>query len=284
MAVSGAIPEWFKQVYTDDVHEAFQQKGSKAMNTVRVETVAGTTVDFRRAGKGTATTKARHGTVPTMGINYDAVTATMVDYYAGDWVDKLDELKHRLNERQTVANAGAYALGRKVDTLIYTALNALSSSALTLTNALTVRNGLIEMRSVLDGYDVPDDGNVWCPCPPRLWNWLMVIPEFASSDYTGPELPYRGAMGQAIKTWNRTNFFMASPNVVPKSSNDRSIFMYHSTAVGLGKNEDINVDITWHGDRAAHFVNHWMSMGAVVIDDEGCVKRTLDESGALPTS
>jgi len=284
MAVSGAIPTWFEVSYTADVHEAFQQRGSKAMNTVRVEQTSGTTETFRRAGKGTATTKARHGTVPTMGVQYDAVTASMVDYYAGDWVDKLDELKTRAAERQTVANAGAYALGRKVDEIIYAKLDALSTSAITLTNALTVRNGLIEMRSSLDAFDVPDDGNVWCPCPPRLWDWLMVIPEFASSDYTGPDLPYRGAMGQAIKTWNRTNFFMASPNVVPKATNARSIFMYHKTAVGLGINENITVDITWHGDHAAHFVNHWMSMGAVVIDTEGAVKRTIDETGALPSS
>ena len=45
------------------------------------------------------------------------------DYYAGDWVDQLDELKINIDERQVVANAGAYALGRKTDELIIAALD-----------------------------------------------------------------------------------------------------------------------------------------------------------------
>lgn len=284
MAVTGAIPEWFKVAYTDDVHDAFQQRGSKTMNTIRVESCEGESIKFRRVGKGSASTKARHGTVPTMNVAFDSVTATMADYYAGDYVDKLDELKHRLPERRAVSDAGAFALGRKVDEIVYTSMNSLSASALTTTSKFTLRNTLLEARGALDDNDVPDDGNVWCPCTPRLWEWLMTIPEFSNSDYTGADLPYRAAMGSAIKTWNRTNFFMASPNVVPITGTTRSIFFYHRSAVGLGKNADISVDITWQGERAAHFVNHMMSMGAVVIDDEGVVKRTLDESVALPTS
>lgn len=284
MAVVGHIEDWFKKAYTDDVHEAFQQRGSKTMNTVRVEETAGSSIDFRRAGRGSAATKARHGTVPTMNVPYDAKTATMVDYYAGDWADRLDELKHRLPERRTLANAGAWALGRKIDEIVFASMNGLGSSALTLTNALTLRNGLLEMREALDSNDVPDDGDIWAPVPPRLWSWLMVLPEFANADYTGPDLPYRLAMTTAVKTWNRVNWYMVSPAVLPKATNDRSLFMYHRSAVGLGRNAAITVDITWHGDRAAHFVNHWMSFGAVVIDDEGVVKRTLAENTALPTT
>jgi hypothetical protein len=34
----------------------------------------------------------------------------------------------------------------------------------------------------------------------------------------------------------------------------------------------VTSDITWHGDRAAHFVAHSMSQGAGLIDKRGVVK------------
>ena len=44
----------------------------------------------------------------------------------------------------------------------------------------------------------------------------------------------------------------------------------------------IAADITWHGDRAAFFVNHYMSGGAALIDDTGVIELTLDDSATLP--
>ena len=37
-------------------------------------------------------------------------------------------------------------------------------------------------------------------------------------------------------------------------------------------------DITWHGDRAAHFVNNMMSQGACLIDPAGVVTLPCLES------
>ena len=50
------------------------------------------------------------------------------DYYAGDWFDQLDALKTNIDERQVIANAGAYALGRKTDDLIIAALTGTSQT------------------------------------------------------------------------------------------------------------------------------------------------------------
>ena len=43
------------------------------------------------------------------------VEAQLVDYYVGEWIDRLDELKTNIDERQVLANTGAFALGRKTD-------------------------------------------------------------------------------------------------------------------------------------------------------------------------
>ena len=44
---------------------------------------------------------------------------------------------------------------------------------------------------------------------------------------------------------------------------------------------EVNTDITWHGDRAAHFVNSMMSGGSVRIEDTGCVEIACDDTAAI---
>jgi hypothetical protein len=46
----------------------------------------------------------------------------------------------------------------------------------------------------------------------------------------------------------------------------------------------VGADITWHGDRAAHFVNHAMSGNSVMIDDGGVIEGNVDDTAAIPAS
>ena len=55
-------------------------------------------------------------------------------------------------------------------------------------------------------------------------------------------------------------------------------FFYHKTAVGHAIANDIETDISWHGDRAAHFVNNMMSQGSALIDEDGIIKIGCDET------
>ena len=106
-----------------DVHLAYQQTGSKLKSTVRSKNnIVGYSTTFQKVGKGTASVKARHGLVPVMNLDHEPVECMLYDYYAGDWVDSLDELKTNIDERRIIASAGAYALGRKTDDLIISAL------------------------------------------------------------------------------------------------------------------------------------------------------------------
>ncbi len=62
------------------------------------------------------------------------------------------------------------------------------------------------------------------------------------------------------------------------ASDIRSCFYYHRTAIGHAAASDVKTDITWHGDRAAHFVNNMMSQGATLIDGNGVVTILADET------
>ena len=114
--LSTSIDQAFIKQFEEEVHQAYQRMGSKLRNTVRVKNgVRGSSTVFQKVGKGSASTKARHGMVPVMTIDHNPVECQLLDFYAGDWVDRLDELKINIDERQVVANAGAFALGRKTD-------------------------------------------------------------------------------------------------------------------------------------------------------------------------
>ncbi len=52
-----------------------------------------------------------------------------------------------------------------------------------------------------------------------------------------------------------------------KPGSVRSCYWYHKTAIGA----EVKTDITWHGDRAANFINNMMSQGACLIDTAGVV-------------
>ena len=126
------IDQAFIKQFEREVHEAFQRQGSKLRNTVRtINNVKGSSAIFQKVGKGTAATKVQHGMVPVMNLDHTNVECILQDYYAGDWIDHLDELKTNIDERQVIANAGAHALGRKSDEMIITALEGAATNVIT---------------------------------------------------------------------------------------------------------------------------------------------------------
>jgi hypothetical protein len=268
------IDQAFVKQFEREVHEAYQRQGSKLRNTVRVKNgVRGSSTVFQRVGKGAATTKARHGMVPVMNVDFSTVEAFLVDYYAGEWVDRLDELKTNIDERQVLANAGAYALGRKTDELIIEALDTGTTVAGSASSGLT-KEKVLEAFELLGENDVPDDGQRYAVIGWKQWSELLSLPEFANAEFVGDDqLPWRGSQA---KFWLGTLWIPHSG--LPLASGVRTCFWYHRSAVGHAIGQDVVTDITWHGDRAAHFVSNMMSQGAVLIDPTGVVKMPCLEA------
>lgn len=261
------IERSFVKLFEKDVHQAYQRMGSKLRPTVRAKgNVKGASTTFQKVGKGSASTKARHGKVPVMNVDHAAVECLLADYYAGEWLDALDEIKVGHNEREVIVNAGAYALGRKTDELIIAALNASASFAGNAADGLT-KAKVLQAFEMLGDADVPDDGQRTAVIGWRQWSQLLEIPEFADADYVGDDdLPWKGAQA---KKWLGTLWLPHSGLTL--EGNVRLCHWYHKTAVGHASGQDVASDITWHGDRAANFINNMMSQGAVLIDAAGVV-------------
>jgi len=128
--MASSITNAFITQFEAEVHMAYQRMGSKMKNLVRnINGVTGSTVTFQKLAKGSATTKARHAEVVAMNSAHSNVSASLSDFYAADYVDKLDELKTNIDERGILAKNAAYALGRKTDSIIIDIITAATSIA-----------------------------------------------------------------------------------------------------------------------------------------------------------
>ena len=272
--MSTSIDQAFVKQFEREVHEAYQRQGSKLRGTVRVKTgvIGGATV-FQRVGTAAAQTKGRHAMVPVTGLEHSAVEIPLVDFYVGEWIDKLDELKTNIDERQVLAHAGAFALGRKTDDLIVQALLGGTRTIGDGTSGLT-KAKVLQAFEELGTAEVPDDGQRFAIIGWRQWSDLLDLQEFASAEFVGDDqLPWRGIQA---KRWLGTTWLPHSG--LPLTAGVRTCFWYHRSAVGHAIGQEITSDITWHGDRAAHFVANSMSQGAGLIDPAGVVKLPCREA------
>lgn len=261
------ITQAFVKQFEAEVFQAYQRTGSKLRGTVRTKSgVIGASTVFQKIGRGVASTKSRHGNVPVMNLDHSNIDVALADYYAGDWVDRLDELKTNIDERQVIANAGAYALGRKTDEMIINALNQTTNEVTAAASGLTLTK-VQEALEKLGANDVPDDGERFAVVGWKQWSDLLAMKEFASADYVGPDqLPFAGTQA---KRWLGTLWIPHAG--LPLDGSNRTCFWYHKSAIGHAVGADVQTDISWHGDKAAHFVNNMMSQGAGMIEEDGII-------------
>ncbi len=296
-----SIDQAFITSYEAKVHEVFQRRGAYLKDSVRMKPdVVGATAVFQKVGKGIATTKSRHGTITPMNQEHTAPQTTLQDFYAGDWVDKLDEAKININDRDVIASGGAMALGRKVDDQITTVLDTTTQSpvTITLTNKGTVLATLLQWVEAAWANDVPNDGMVYAVMTPRLWSQAMTLEQFNRAEWVGAGgQSFRSGQGPEIgvaawKNWMNIKWKMQTglPGATTASG---KAWCWHMTAVGyavarsagnVAGRESVAADITWHGDRAAHFVNNMMSGNAVMIDDTGVIEANFDDTAPIVTT
>jgi hypothetical protein len=269
--MANTIDQAFIKQFETEVHMSYQRMGSKLRNTVRTTNVSGSTARFQIIGTGTATTKSRNGDVTTMELAHTYVETTMADYYAAEYIDKLDELKTNINERQAIATSAAAALGRKTDELIIAALDAgANSTQIHDTGSAVEKADVLSLFETVGNADMPDDGNRYVAMSPAGFADLYAITEFASADFVGPaNLPFAG--GMSMKEFLGFKFFSTSAVAGGKN------FAYHMNAIGLGINADVSTELNYVPQKAAHLANSMMSMGSIAIDDEG-IYEVLDNN------
>ena len=269
--MASTIDTAFIKQFESEVHMAYQRMGSKLKNTIRNQQVSGNVVRFQKIGAGTASTKSRNGNITPMELVHTNVEATMEDHYAAEYIDKLDELKTNIDERQAVATSAAAALGRKTDELIYTAMDAgANSTQIHDTSSAVEKADLLTLFETFGTANVPEDGQRYLAMHPKGFADLFLINEFASSDFVGEQnLPFAG--GMTMKQFLGFNIFSTSAITAGKN------IAYHQNAVGIGVNSEVSTEVNYIPEKVSHLTTSMMSMGAVVIDDNG-VYEVLDNN------
>ena len=270
--MANTIDVAFIKQFESEVHMAYQRMGSKLRNTVRTASnVSGSTVRFQKIGTGSASTKSRNGNVTPMELAHTQVEATMEDFYAAEYIDKLDELKTNINERSAVAQSSAAALGRKTDEILITAMDSGANS--TQINSASAAVDLADILTLFETFgsaDIPEDGSRYLAMHPKGYADLFNITEFASSDFVGEQnLPFAG--GMTMKEFMGFKVFSTSAVTAGKN------MAYHTSAIGLGVNSDVSTEINYVAEKVSHLATSMMSMGAVVIDANG-IYEVLDNN------
>ena len=250
--MANTIDVAFIKQFESEVHMAYQRMGSKLKNTIRNTQVSGNTVRFQKIGTGSASTKSRNGSVTPMELAHTTVETTMEDFYAAEYVDKLDELKTNIDERQAVATSAAAALGRKTDEIIYAAMDAgANSTQIHDTSSAIQKADLLSLFETFGSADVPEDGGRYLAMHPKGFADLFLIEEFASSDYVGEQnLPFSG--GMTMKQFLGFSIFSTSAITAGKN------IAYHSNAVGIGVNADVSTEVNYIPEKVSHLTTSMM--------------------------
>ncbi len=265
-----SITNAFITQFEAEVHMAYQRMGSKLKNLTRtVNGVNGNTVKFQKVAKGSANTKARHAEVVAMDLAHSNVSATLTDYYAADYVDKLDELKVNIDERQVVANSAAYALGRKTDSVITSVMENATALANNSSGTGTGMNlGKAQaMMELFNTNDVPDDNQRYWVVGPKQWSDLINLDQFSRVEYVGEsELPYAG--GMTAKRWLGFLWFVHS-GLETSGSTDRHTVAFHKSSIGMGIGSDVKTEVNYIPEKVSHLITSMLSIGGVLIDSDG---------------
>lgn len=262
----------FVEEFEAGVHMAYQREGSLIRGTVRTKNNVKNKTTFQKVGKGSATQKARQSEINPMNISHSNVNVTVEDYFAGEWIDDFDTLRINHDEKMVAMKSGAWALGRKTDDLLDTAMDTTTSNHNETTNGIT-KTWAFELLENFGNNDVPvqDRFSVvgW-----ENWTQLMAIDEFVNSDYVGDRMPFLNAVG--AKQWLTFTWYPHSGLQSINSDADRKCYAYHRSAVGHAIGADVELkSAQYYGTRDSWWVMNKMQMQAVLIDANGCFECQL---------
>ena len=274
MAVT--VTEAFVRQYAAEVKAAYQREGSLLRQAVRIRTgVVGERIYFPKLGKGIATDKARHADVVPMNLEHTKAYADMVDKYAPEYIDDLDQVKINWDLRADYARASAWALGRQTDKQIIGAVEAADTAAalskVQKTNLDLPK--LLEISKTMDDNDVPKDGNRWAIINPHQLSQLLQITGATSSDFVSSQLL---VTGKEPAFWMGFRWIVYSGDFFDANGTTDTVsgVFFHQPSLGLAIGKDVHTQIDWVPQKVAWLVNSWMSMGATVIDTDGVVLLT----------
>lgn len=268
--------------YGADVKDAYQDSGILRKKVRVVTGITGSTHRFHKIGKGLAVARIPQTEVVPMGIGHSNATATLTDWHAAEYTDLFDDQKVNYSERSYLGHTAGRAISRREDQIIQ---DIIAASGTSLTVAKTVGTthelNLAKIRRakrLLDNNSVPR-GDRHIVINPEGLEQMLGDSTNTSQDYTNLRRLQDGEMGG-------TPWLGFMWDIIPdrdeggiaQSGNDVTCHAWHSSSVGLAIGKDIEVQVNYVPQYTSTLTNAVYIGGAAVIDAEGVVDITYDET------
>jgi len=280
MAVS--LSAAFVTLFEAEVKQAYQAT-SQLMGTMRTRTgVEGSTAKFPKLGRGVAQLRIPQTDVTPMNLQWTQATATLQDWTAPEYSDIFNQQKVNFEERRELVMAVSAAIGRRLDQLVIDALDVPTYTSQTVdediggtsTNLNVTK--MRETKRIQDALNVPPSDRHIVVHANNLAAFLGET-EATSADFNSVKALVQGD----IDTFMGYKFHVLGDRAeggLPKATNDRTGWAWHKAALGLAIGLGPKVEINYIPEKTSWLVNAMLAAGSVVIDTEGVVEITYDES------
>ena len=209
----------------------------------------------------------------------------MTDYVAAEYSDIFNQQKVNFDERQELAQVVGNAIGRREDQIIIDALDAASAGSSVAKTVVTSGSAaasnlnvgkIIAAKKALDAKNVPPSDRHFVIHANNLAG-LLGDERAVSGDFQ----TLRALVSGDINTMMGFQFHVVGDRdegSLPLSTNDRTCFAFHRSALGVGVGIAPKTEINYIPEKTSFLVTAMLSMGAGAIDTDGIVDVVCDES------
>ena len=268
-------------MYKSNLLVLAQQKGSRLRNTVRVETVKGTSAFFDRLGATAAVQRTtRHGDTPLIDSPHSRRRVSLTPYEWADLIDQADRVRLLIEPTSDYATNAANAMGRSMDDIViaaasglaYTGVDGSGTQAITLQVAAAATNltltKLLAAKEALDEGEI-DDSDRFIVVSPKMMTSLLGTTEVKSSDYNSIKALVQGQ----IDTFLGFKFITSNRLAANATANGHLALAYQRRGLILAIGEDVKTEIGPRADKSySTQVYVSMDLGATRVEDAAVVE------------
>ena len=279
--MSTQITTAFVQQYKSNLLVLAQQRGSRLRNTVRVETVKGTSAFFDRLGATAAVQRTtRHGDTPLIDTPHSRRRVSLTPYEWADLIDQADRVRLLIEPTSDYATNAANAMGRSMDDIIiaaasglaYTGVDGSGTQAITLQVAAAATNltltKLLAAKEALDEGEI-EDGDRFMVVSPKMMTSLLGTTEVKSADYNSIKALVQGQ----IDTFLGFKFITSNRLAANSTANGHLALAYQRRGLILAIGEDVKTEIGPRADKSySTQVYVSMDLGATRVEDAAVVE------------
>lgn len=266
--------------------EAIQsfQDMAKLRGTTRVrDSKNANQYQFQVIGKTTAEERGAIQTdIPLADVTHTPAVATIRRFVIAEMTDIFDDSETSVDERSELVESMTMSLGRRLDQII---IDALGDATLTKTVASDIATpgtpdnlnvAMFNEAARLLGSDVPEM-NRFLLCHDNGFYHFLLEADVKDFDINVTKALAMGKLPE-YHGFNIIKVADRAEGGLPLDGTDRTNYAWQKSAVGLAMNMNPKIRIDYIPRKAAWQVSAMMSAGAVVIQPEGVVEITTDES------